>query len=83
MWFINPEVLVTDLHNEMVLLHPEKSEMFSLNATARELWQRLPATQQELEATLASLYGLSTAQATEDVSQVMQDLLARDLVRRG
>lgn len=83
MWSANPDVLVTDLNNELVLLHPTSSEMFSLNTTARVLWQALPAPLDELVGVLVGRYGVNDEQARLDAQQVMLDLKKRDLVRES
>lgn len=43
MWLPNPDVLPTDLGDELVLMDSASSVMFSLNAAGRLLWQALPA----------------------------------------
>ncbi|WP_414656570.1 PqqD family protein [Deinococcus sp. VB343] len=82
-WTANPDVLVTDLGDELVLMHPGRSEMFSLNAAGRLLWQALPATPDTLTDLLAGHYGLGRAQAQADTAAVLSDLQARDLVRQS
>lgn len=81
MWAVNPDILVTDLQDELVLMHPQSSQMFSLNATGRLLWLALPASQTSLTELLAREYGLETLQAKQDVQNVLNDLMQRDLVR--
>lgn len=82
-WTANPDVLVTDLGDELVLMHPGRSEMFSLNAAGRLLWQALPATPDTLTDLLVGHYGLGRAQAQADTAAVLSDLQARDLVRQS
>lgn len=81
MWQANPEVLVTDLDGELVLMHPARSEMFSLNASGRLIWQALPRTESALADLLAARYSLPSAQAGADVAAVLGALHARDLAR--
>ena len=76
------EVLVTDLGDVLVLLHPAQSQMFSLNAAGRLIWQRLPASTEDLAALLAQTYQLEPQQAAQDVQAVLDALLARQLVSR-
>lgn len=80
-WTVNPDVLVTDLGDELVLMHPGRSEMFSLNAAGRLLWQGLPAAPDALADLLAGHYGLDSAQAQADTAAVLTDLQARGLVQ--
>lgn len=83
MWSVNSEVLVTDLGEELILLNPQNSEMFSLNFTSRELWLALPADQETLAHQLAEDYGLSPEQAQADVAALIQELAARQLIRQA
>ena len=80
MWTANPDILVTDLGDELVLMHPTRSEMFSLNAAGRALWQALPATLDTLGGVLARTYALSEEQAQADAQALVRDLAARDLL---
>lgn len=80
MWTANPDVLVTDLGDELVLMHPQRSEMFSLNAAGRLLWQRLPASSASLGQLLQETYGLGEAQARADALAMLSDLAALDLL---
>ncbi|MCD0170855.1 PqqD family protein [Deinococcus sp. 23YEL01] len=81
MWRGNEDVLVTDLDDELVLMHAGRSEMFSLNAAGRLLWQALPASEETLTELLRRTFDLNGAQAQLDVRAVLQDLAARDLIR--
>ncbi len=80
MWQANSAVLITDLGDELVLMHPERSEMFSLNATGKLLWQQLPATLDSLSHSLEQTYGLTPSQARDDAEAVLEQLRTRDLV---
>lgn len=82
-WTANPDILVTDLGDELVLMHPERSEMFSLNAAGRLLWQSLPASGEVLAQRLQTTYGLPEAQAQADAQAVLTDLLSRDLLSQA
>ncbi|MFC5847090.1 PqqD family protein [Deinococcus petrolearius] len=81
MWQANPEVLVTDLDGELVLMHPARSEMFGLNAPGRLLWQALPRSEAALAELLAGHYGLPAGQARADVAAVLTALQDRGLAR--
>ncbi|GAA0497153.1 PqqD family protein [Deinococcus depolymerans] len=83
MWQGNEDVLVTDLDDELVLMHAGRSEMFSLNPAGRLLWQALPATEETLTALLAATFDLPGHQAQADVRAVLNDLAVRDLIRPG
>ncbi|AXH00710.1 PqqD family protein (plasmid) [Deinococcus wulumuqiensis] len=81
MWTANPDILVTDLGDELVLMDPQGSLMFSLNAAGRLLWQSLPASADTLAQRLQTTYGLGAAQARADSQAVLDDLAARRLVK--
>ncbi|GGI75522.1 PqqD family protein [Deinococcus wulumuqiensis] len=81
MWTANPDILVTDLGDELVLMDPQGSVMFSLNAAGRLLWQSLPASADALAQRLQATYGLDAAQARADSQAVLDDLAARRLVK--
>lgn len=80
MWHTLSDLLITDLGDELVLLHPGQSEMFSLNAAGRELWYALPATLDDLADLLVRRYGIDSAQALRDVQEVLTQLQERGLV---
>jgi hypothetical protein len=82
MWSAVPDVLVTDLGDELVLLDPASSEMFSLNDTGRLLWQALPAHENDLTTLLEREYDLPHEQAQADVHILLTSLEARHLITR-
>lgn len=77
----NPEVLVTDLGEELVLMHPASQGMFSLDAVGRWLWQALPATPQDLASGLGQAFTVEPEVALLDVQDWLADLLEGDLLR--
>lgn len=79
MWNIHPDVLVTDLGDELVLLHPPRSEMFSLNTAGRLIWRTLPGTVDSLAYALEQAFDVTMLQAKADVQAVLGELSARDL----
>lgn len=81
MWTTDPDILVTDLGDELVLMDPRGSMMFSLNAAGRLLWQSLPASADVLAQRLQTVYGLDADQARADSQAVLDDLAARRLVK--
>lgn len=83
MWESADEMLVTDLEDELVLMHAGRSEMFSLNDSGRLVWQALPASEETLATLLAETYGIEVSQARSDVLALLADLSARALVRRA
>lgn len=81
MWMAVPDVLVTDLGDELVLMHAARSEMFSLNESGRVVWRHLPGTLAELSAVLQREYELSAGQANADVEVLLTELHLRGLVQ--
>ncbi|WP_424952189.1 PqqD family protein [Deinococcus sp.] len=77
----HPEVLVTDLGDELVLLHTLSSQMYGLNPVARSVWQRLPASGPELLALVLEEYEVAPEQAAEDLKALLDDLERLDMVQ--
>ncbi|MGY2892992.1 PqqD family protein [Deinococcus sp. UYEF24] len=77
----HPEVLVTDLNDELVLLHSATSQMYSLNTVARSVWQWLPATRAELLSRLLEHYEVTPEQAAHDLDALLVDLQRLDMVQ--
>ncbi|MHA0036356.1 PqqD family protein [Deinococcus sp. PESE-13] len=81
MWEPNSAVLTTDLGDELVLMEPVRSVMFSLNETGRLLWNALPADETALGELLGRTYDLAPADALRDVQSLMAALAERGLVQ--
>ncbi len=80
---VNPDIVATDLDDELVLLDPATQKIFSLNATGRAIWQALPADRRTLTNHLVKRFKVSDAQAETDVQQLLTTLLLADLIREG
>lgn len=80
MWRPHPDLLITDLGDELVLMEPVRSVMFSLNDTGRLLWTALPASEAGLADVLISAYGLNAEQAGADVRTWLASLAERGLI---
>jgi Coenzyme PQQ synthesis protein D (PqqD) len=77
----NPEILVTDLEDELVLLNPRTQAMFTLNGTGRVVWQNLGKVSPEAIAekiTEAFEVDLETAQ--KDTDALLETLKAAGLL---
>lgn len=80
----NPDVIVTDLENELVLLDPSTQEMFSLNRTGRLVWQQLPAESADaLIAAVVPELPVDEERATADVRALLEALQEAELVETG
>jgi PqqD family protein of HPr-rel-A system len=77
----NPDVIETDLGEELILLDPRTQEMFSLNATGRAVWRALPAPDEAaIAAAVAESFDISPARAEADVRTLLQQLAEAGLV---
>jgi len=76
------EARVSD--TELVLLGPESSDYFGLDAIAADIWGRLaePQSLDDLVAALARDYDAPASAIAEDVRPVLDELLAGGLLRR-
>lgn len=80
-WAVNPEVLVTDLRGELVLLHPVTGQMYSLNEVARTVWLALPAAETALLAAVLLHFDTSETAASADLTALLADLERLNMVR--
>ncbi|GHG33543.1 hypothetical protein CBQ26_19510 [Deinococcus indicus] len=81
---VNPDVLVTDLDDELALLDPRTSKMYTLNAVGRVAWQVLAgvgATAAELLDVIVQAFEVEEEQAREDLRSLLSDLERQGLIR--
>ncbi|GAA5511967.1 hypothetical protein Dcar01_00681 [Deinococcus carri] len=83
MWEADPDVLVTDLGDELILMHAARGLMFSLNGPGRVVWQALPGRPQDVAAALARAFDVELPRAEADAGALLADLAARGVVRRA
>lgn len=76
-----PNVIETDLDDELIILDPGTQEMFSLNDTGRHVWRTLPATEQELVGAVLDGFEVTRAKAKADVRRLIAELLEARLVK--
>jgi hypothetical protein len=77
----NPEILVTDLEDELVLLNPRTQAMFTLNGTGRVVWQhlgKLPA--EEIAAKIVEQFEIDLSTAQQDTDNLLETLAAAGLL---
>ncbi|MHA0044034.1 PqqD family protein [Deinococcus sp. PEB2-63] len=82
---VNPDVLVTDLDDELALLDPHTSQMYTLNAVGRVVWQTLVlgrADEDELVQVVTQTFEVVDEQAREDLRSLLGDLERQSLVWR-
>ena len=82
MWEVDPDVLVTDLGDELILMHAARGLMFSLNAAGRAVWLALPGTPETVAAALMETFEVNAEQAEADVRALLSDLTGQGMVRR-
>ena len=69
----------------IVALELDGATYLSVNPSGVPLWERLgqgPATTEELAALLAGTYDLAPEQAARDTAVFLEELMARDLLRK-
>lgn len=79
----HPDVVYTTLPNgEIVLLHLDTKQYFSLNETASRVWELLSGehTLAEIGEKIEGSYAVSRAEAQESVTGFVQELAAENLV---
>jgi Coenzyme PQQ synthesis protein D (PqqD) len=77
----HPDVIVTDLEDESVLLNPRTQAMFTLNATGRVVWNHLET--KDLDAIAAELeaqFEVDFETAKSDAAQLLETLTKAGLV---
>jgi len=77
------DVIWTELNNcELVLLHVQSGEYYTLNETGAEIWQGLRQQMDlnTLSQQLAARYALTVESALSYVEQLVQELVAEELV---
>ncbi|HYW34036.1 MAG TPA: PqqD family protein [Balneolaceae bacterium] len=71
----NPEIIETDLEDELILLDPATQEMFSLNETGRMVWNELPTSSiTEIVTLIKNKFDVSSEIAEQDVNDLISNL---------
>ena len=73
-------VITTDLGSEVVLLHPDTQEMFTLNEVGRTIWLSLPASRQTLLAQVLHTFDVTAEDADADLDSLLDRLVHAGLV---
>ena len=78
----DPDVISTLLDDETVLLHMGTQHYYTLNETGSFIWQRLErgCSIGEIRSDLEQHYEVSSEQATQSISELLQDLCAEHLL---
>jgi Coenzyme PQQ synthesis protein D (PqqD) len=81
-WYANSDVLMTDLGDEVVLLHAAESQMYRLDAVARVIWARLPATNAELLESVVHTFEVAPQRAEADLQALLTQLAELKIVHQ-
>src|SRR6478609_10667795 len=70
----SPNVVWSEVDNEVIVLDTSSGDFYSLNATASEVWKGLESddTLDTIAARLSANYGIDVARAAEDVSALAE-----------
>ncbi len=79
----DPAVLVTELEDELVLLHPTSRAMFTLSATGQVVWKALDGGVDAAIDAVTTAFDVDREVATADVYELIGALAAAGLVHRG
>ncbi len=71
----NPEIIVTELDDELVLLNPRTQAMFTLNGTGKIIWQHLGThTAEEIALKITETFEIDLATAKKDTFDLLESL---------
>jgi hypothetical protein len=71
----NPEIIVTELDDELVLLNPRTQAMFTLNGTGKLIWQHLGKnTAEEIAVKITETFEVDFTTATTDTNALLESL---------
>ncbi len=77
----SPDVIATDLGDELILLDPRNGEMFSLNPCGRRVWFALPARSAvQVANALCSEFDVTVHRARLDAETFLDALTRAGLV---
>lgn len=84
-FYLHPAVAIEDFETGSLALNVETLQMVELNATAREMTRYLEQGHSvgEIAAALAEAYAQPIETVLEDVSAVIEQLLALDIIQPG
>jgi hypothetical protein len=81
---VSGDVAHREINGRLLLLLPDSNHLYAFNESGRVVWQgllrqRSPAS---IAATIARKFGVPAARAERDVSDLLNDLLRRGVIRR-
>ena len=78
----SPDVIATDLGDELILLDPRRGEMFGLNESGRRVWLGLEQSLDDVASAIAAEFGIELTRARADVASLLAALAEAGLVER-
>jgi hypothetical protein len=79
-----PDVIATDLGDELILLDPRNGEMFGLNASGRRVWLELPhASANGVVDRVCAEFDVTPDRARDDVAALLDALTKAELIVRA
>jgi hypothetical protein len=84
-WKKDPDILATDLDDEVVLLHPKTRGMYTLNETGRVIWQLLASETRidDAVAVLTATFEVDDDTARAHAAKLFADLAAAGLIHKS
>ena len=79
----SPDVIATDLGDELILLDPRRGEMVGRNESGRRVWLELEQSLDSVAAAIAAEFGIEPARARADVESLLSALAEAGLVERA
>jgi hypothetical protein len=81
----DPDVLARRVGDELVLVHPRRNEVFSLNATGARLWELVGEgrSRSELVDQLTAEFDVSREAAEGETDRLLAQLEREGLLARG
>lgn len=77
----NPEIMVTRMEDEIVLLDPATREIFTLNPTGVIVWDHIEAGTDEIVGRVCEEFDVDPAVAKRDVNELVKELQSRGLAK--
>jgi ribosomal protein L18 len=82
-WLRDPDVLVTELDRELVLLHPRTRAMFTLNETGQVVWGAIDRGADAAVDAVVEAFDVDRSVAHADVAELIGALADAGLLVRS
>ncbi len=77
----NPEIMVTRMEDEVVLLNPSNREIFTLNKTGVIVWDHIERGTDQIVIAVCDAFNVDPDGAKRDVEELVEELSSRGLAR--